>query len=133
MNSKELFQESDDFQAKLAKIKEYILALLWRKKQKVQEEVKSQVDDILQEKPSFLDKLKNLFGKKEEKQEQKPLDTYESHSTDRDEYIPRDSEFWESVGESSRFAEIYPGIKGYFSSGKKSYFDKFCIVKLLHK
>lgn len=122
MDTKELFQTNDDFKQKLAKIKEYILALLWRKKQKIQEEVKSQVDDILQEKPSFLDKLKNLFGK-EDKKPQTPPDKYESHSTDRDEYIPRDSEFGESVWESPRFAEIYPGIKGYFQSGKKSYFD----------
>jgi hypothetical protein len=27
---------------------------------------------------------------------------------DEDEYIPKDSEFGESIGESARFAEVYP-------------------------
>ncbi|MBP7847943.1 hypothetical protein KA013_01845 [Patescibacteria group bacterium] len=42
---------------------------------------------------------------------------------DQDEYMPQDSEFGESLGESPRFAEIYPAYLGYYTQGKKSYFD----------
>lgn len=54
---------------------------------------------------------------------QKP-NKHEVSQEDEDEYIPQDMEFGESLGEPSRFAEIYPGFLGYFTSGKKSYFNR---------
>lgn len=113
-----------DFKQKLKDIKDYILALLSWKQKKITQEVKSQVENIIKKEPSFIDTLKNIFWNKEKKDEQKnPPNKYESHREDRDEYIPHDMEFWESVWEWSRFAEIFPWYTGYFTSGKKSYFD----------
>jgi len=48
----------------------------------------------------------------------------ETPPEEQDEYIPQDSEFGEAMGESPRFAEIYPPFLGYYVQGKKSYFDK---------
>lgn len=125
MLDQEKFSSKDRFKQTLEDLKEYILKLLKRRTEKVTEGTKDQVKEILEEqkpKPSLMDTLKNLF--KWDEKESVPENKYEAHSEDRDEYIPQDSEFWESLGEPSRFAEVYPGFRGYFTSGKKSYFDR---------
>ena len=48
---------------------------------------------------------------------------YETPIEDRDQYIPKDTEFWESEGEPSRFATVYPFYKGKYANGKLSYFS----------
>ena len=49
---------------------------------------------------------------------------FEIPPEDQDEYIPKDSEFGESLWEQSRFAEIYPPFLWYYAQWKKSYFDR---------
>ncbi len=48
---------------------------------------------------------------------------FEIPPEDQDEYIPKDSEFWEALEESARFGEIYPPFLWYFTQWKKSYFN----------
>lgn len=42
---------------------------------------------------------------------------------DQDSYIPKDMEFWESEWEPSRFAVVYPFLRGKYSTWKLSYFE----------
>lgn len=116
-----------NFSEKLEEFKKYILHILWLKKEKTINETKEKIENTLNNK-SFFNKLKNIFWWDDKiwwnNKESKKLDKYESHNEDMDEYIPKDSEFWESIWEKSRFAEIYPWFKWYFTSWKKSYFDK---------
>lgn len=122
--SREKLVEKNYFIENLELLKQYILKLLWKKQEKIEENVKQWVENIVEEwktKPWFFDKLRNLFWWKNE---ERKIDKYESHQEDQDEYIPRDSEFWESLGEEPRFAEINPWLIWYFTSWKKSYFDK---------
>nr|MDD3720710.1 transglutaminase domain-containing protein [Candidatus Gracilibacteria bacterium] len=112
----------NSFKENLEVIKTYIEMLLKGKVEKTTNPVKDKVEEILKnEEPSFIEKLKGLFGGNNN--QKRKLDKYESHLEDQDEYIPHDMEFGENLDEESRFAEISPGFIGYFTSGKKSYFD----------
>ncbi len=134
----------EKFQEALHDIKEFILDLIRKKQDKVQEQVKEDIDNIVQkdnntERPSsWLDKIKEKISEKlnwennTEKQSNSPKSnsyssqtppSQEQHFQDQDEYMPQDTEFWESMWTSPRFAEIYPAYSGYYISGKKSYFD----------
>ena len=42
---------------------------------------------------------------------------------DQESYLPKDMEFWESEWESSRFAVVYPFLRGKYATGKLSYFS----------
>ena len=57
--------------------------------------------------------------------ENEKKEDFEIPPEDQDEYIPRDSEFGESMWEQSRFAEVYPPFLWYYVQWKKSYFDKY--------
>ncbi|EKD66814.1 MAG: hypothetical protein ACD_49C00009G0039 [uncultured bacterium (gcode 4)] len=130
MNSVDRLSHTNTFEQNLEILKEYTEGLLRLKMEKTKDKVKDKVDDILENrKPSLFDNFKkllqtdvmDLFWNSAENQS---LDSYESHREDRNDYIPYDLEFWEAIWESSRFAEIYPGFRGYFISWKKSYFDR---------
>lgn len=135
-----------EWQQSLQKIKDYILSLLNKKKKRQEEErkepTKKEIEDVLKskseeelkKKESIRDKLKKkLFDEEESTKERdkkswKPQTPskgwFELPQEDRDEYVPQDSEFWEALGESPRFAEIHPPFLGYYAQGKKSYFNK---------
>lgn len=112
-------------------IKEYILSLLQKSKkiqEKTREEIKETIEQEEKKRPtSIFDKIKEkLTSKSQEKtsNEKKPNKWwFELPSEDTDEYIPQDSEFGEALGESKRFAEVYPPYIGYFTQGKKSFFN----------
>lgn len=125
--------ENKERQETLRKIKEYILSLLIKKQSKAKE-----IEKVLEETPktketpqekSIWEKLKEKIMDEEhknppKKEDQKPHESkLESAPEDQDEYIPRNSEFWESLGETNRFGEIYPPFLGYYTQGKKSYFN----------
>ncbi len=123
-------------QEALQKIKEYILSLIKKKQSKKQE-----IEEVLKETPktkespkekSRLDKLKEKFSSEwwaHSKEwwtwtSDKPHESkLQCSPEDEDEYIPKNSEFGESLGEADRFWEIYPPYLGYYTMGKKSYFD----------
>lgn len=128
-------------QETLHKIKEYILSLIMKKQSK-----KKEIEEVLKETPkikeppkekSLRDKIKEKLSKehnewnnndKEWKQwwwtsDKSHESKLQSSPEDQDEYIPKNSEFGESLGESDRFWEIYPPYLGYYTIGKKSYFD----------
>lgn len=125
--------ENKERQKTLKKIRDYILSLLIKKQSKAKE-----IEKVLQETPkteeiaeekSIWEKLKEKILNEndkppEKKEDQKPNESQlESSPEDQDEYIPRNSEFGESLGEANRFGEIYPPFLGYYTQGKKSYFD----------
>ena len=64
----------------------------------------------------------------EQKPEEEQKQEFDIPPEDRDEYIPRDSEFWEALWEESRFAEVYPPFLWYYVQWKKSYFDRFFLI-----
>ena len=57
-------------------------------------------------------------------QENEKKSEFDIPPEDQDEYIPKDSEFGEALGEQSRFAEVYPPFLWYYAQWKKSYFDR---------
>ena len=126
-------ENTQERQETLKKIRDYILSLLIKKQSKAKE-----IEKVLQETPkteeiaeekSIWEKLKEKILNEndkppEKKEDQKPNESQlESSPEDQDEYIPRNSEFGESLGEANRFGEIYPPFLGYYTQGKKSYFD----------
>lgn len=119
-------------------IKEYIFSLLKQQKSREsdQQKTKDAIEDTLmsksreelkkkqEDKKWWLDKLKDAFTSEDEhKEENKSRWGFEIPPEDQDEYIPQDSEFGEALGESKRFAEVFPPYTGYYTIGKKSYFD----------
>lgn len=65
MLDRENTSPEDHFKQALKDLKDYVLNLLKRRTEKVEEKVKSQVDDALKNqkpKSSWMDKFKNLFG-----------------------------------------------------------------------
>jgi hypothetical protein len=112
----------------LRAIKEYISSLLKKRRtEKVQEDIKETITNQNKEQKnkSLRDKLKwKISWETEEARWQTPSKGwFELHQEDNDEYIPRDSEFGEAIGESPRFAEVFPAYTWYYTQGKKSYFD----------
>ena len=127
---------SSDWNTSLQKIKEYILSLISKKKKKQKKEqiqvTKKDIEDALESETEK--ELTEKEKKKEKEQEEEKQQWWKNPPQekwdfdippqDKDEYIPRDSEFGEALWEPSRFAEIYPPFLGYYAQGKKSYFDK---------
>ena len=64
------------------------------------------------------------MGERKNNWEDEKKEDFEIPPEDQDEYIPRDSEFGESMWEQSRFAEVYPPFLWYYVQWKKSYFDR---------
>lgn len=121
----------------LRKVKEYILSLIVKKKSK-----KKEIEKVLKETPkqketpekkkSFWDKIKEKISWGEwtdweawwDGKSDIPHQSHlESSPEDQDEYIPHNSEFGESLWEANRFWEVYPPFLGYYTIGKKSYFN----------
>lgn len=50
--------------------------------------------------------------------------TFSLAPEDRDEYIPQDMEIWESMWEAPHIFEISPYLQGYYTWGRKSYYDE---------
>lgn len=136
MDSLEKSHEQQERQKSLQTIKEYVLSLII-KKQKMKEEkrdgpTRKEIAETLKGEDKEHIKAKdkeheNAWKEKEkieEDQEKEHIEDMETPPEDKDEYMPHDSEFWEAMGESSRFAEIYPPFLGYYTQGKKSYFDR---------
>ncbi len=129
--------ETNQRKQSLEHIKEYILQLLKKQQdaQSTQQKTKEAIESTLNAKnpkeleknksESRWDKVKNLVGWEDDQQDSKDTPQkwgFELPPEDQDEYIPQDSEFGESIGESPRFAEVYPPYLGYYAQGKKSYF-----------
>ncbi len=136
---------SDQRKETLNHIKEYIIWLLGKKKQRAleQKEIKKELEQTMsstsnevlkkKEEESWIDRIKNLLSEDEDNDtegknwwSQESIQKkwwFELPPEDQDEYIPQDSEFGEALWESSRFAEIFPPYLGYYTQWKKSYFD----------
>ena len=134
-------QKAWEREEKLERIKQYLDALKLKffrlKKKNITNETENAVKDIFLEDEDRTDvdrdeeqnELPSWGGDKYEDQQQVNDENtekkdFELPSEDQDEYIPHDSEFWEAMGESSRFAEIYPPFLWYYSKWKKSYFNR---------
>lgn len=126
MENLDTWDYSNKFKETIETIKQYINKLLKRKTEKVKEEVKKEVSKVIEEekKPkTFLQKMKDLLMWDNPEKEKPKENKQELHPEDQDEYVPQNSEFWESIWEKSRFAEIFPWILWYLPVSIKSYFD----------
>ncbi|MDR0860136.1 MAG: hypothetical protein LBO09_04035 [Candidatus Peribacteria bacterium] len=116
LDSSYLTERKESLQA----IKEYILSLLKKPKEK-ENQTKKELEDTLkskdekelqkQKEESFLDKMKKkLFDQEENKKQEKNKDPYIYQDSqlkfppeDQDEYLPQDMEIGNESGEQSHF------------------------------
>lgn len=140
--------EKEELQLKreetIQKLKDYINSLVSKKikksTKKISDDTSEKIIDIFeQDEHDFEEESKNDLQQEQQEEEQReqPNETQQDNLTeeeqkqdfdipneDQDEYIPRDSEFWEAMWEQSRFAEIYPPFLWYYVQWKKSYFNR---------
>lgn len=98
----------------IQRIKEYILFLLGKKKN-TEEQEENTSDMPWVPWMSESSEEKNNRDSRSQSNEELPIQ-------DEDTYIPHDMEFWESEWEPSRFAVVYPFLRGKYATWKLSYF-----------
>lgn len=132
----------EEWKEKLQRIKDYLNSLLVKTFKKRQKKVKDGVtrwieeifdewekdDDWLDDyqieiDESWTSENSDNDGTKIQDEDTKKSD-FDLPPEDQDEYIPQDSEIWETMWEQSRFAEIYPPFLWYYAQWKKSYFNR---------
>lgn len=129
--------EDKDLQLKweetIQKLKEYLKSLLLKKRKKIDKISKITDDEIAEtlkkEEEDDTDSWNNweeneISNPKWNEWEEEKKSDFDIPPEDHDEYIPKDSEFGEALGELSRFAEVYPPFLWYYAQWKKSYFDR---------
>ncbi len=124
MNSKNNINSSNKFKESLSNVKEFILSLIRKKKERIEKETKNRVEEVIPQDENKEASMKDdSHTPKNSWNQDSNTPKQEQHFQDEDEYIPKDSEFWESMWASPRFAEIHPHYKWYYVSGRNSYFD----------
>ncbi len=133
----------DRFEKVLHDLKEYILWLLRKKKQREKEKESNTSPSTPSSPPPsknpqnkqrwWFDKFKNrvkdvLSDLSDDKEQETHGDGRNSQKDElaqeyKNRYDPRDTEFWESSWESPRFAEISPSYSWYYTSAEKAIFD----------
>lgn len=98
----------------MQRIKEYILFLLGKKKST--EEQEENTPDM-----PWVPWMSETFEEKNNR-DSRSKSKEELPTQDEDTYIPHDMEFWESEWEPSRFAVVYPFLRGKYATWKLSCF-----------
>ena len=96
----------------MQRIKEYILFLLGKKKST--EEQEENTPDM-----PWVPWMSETFEEKNNR-DSRSKSKEELPTQDEDTYIPHDMEFWESEWEPSRFAVVYPFLRGKYATWKLS-------------
>jgi len=131
----------EEWKEKLQRIKDYLNSLLVKTFKKRQKKVKDGVtrwieeifdewekddtDDLLDDSHIEIDESWTSENNDAQNQDEDTKKSdFDIPPEDKDEYIPQDSEIWETMWEQSRFAEIYPPFLWYYTQWKKSYFNR---------
>ena len=113
----------NNFKENLWILRSFLSSLLEERNNNFVWDTKENVVDIVENnKWSFLwNTLRKITWKRSLTQSER--DKQDFHEKNQKDYIDQNIEFWESLWESSRFAEISPGLIWYFIISKKSSFD----------
>ena len=112
----------------IQKLKDYINSLVTKKfkktTKKILDNTNEKIIDILDQDEQDFEEEEQEETQQDNLAEDEQKQDFDIPSEDQDEYIPKDSEFWEAMWEQSRFAEIYPPFLWYYVQWKKSYFNR---------